>query len=145
VIRTIREGELDFREVQEITRIGRSTIRNWLDEARQPYKCPHAEGGMIMASSPGEASLCLRCWTCAKHEDGSCAGYGDERPINIVEMFERLEAHGIYNATDQSVIFVKYYNLAYSARYITNIVYKINNGLTIPDDVYQLDTEKRTV
>jgi transcriptional regulator with XRE-family HTH domain len=147
VIRTIRDGELNFAEVQEITApdIGRSTIRNWLDAAKQPYKCAQTDGEMIMASSPGEASICLRCYTCMKREGGECLGYGDERPDNIAEMFESMDKHGIYNATEQSVIFKTYYNLDYSAQYIINIRYKIKHGLPIPDDVYYMDTAKRTV
>jgi transcriptional regulator with XRE-family HTH domain len=145
VIRTIREGELNFAEVQDVTGIRRSITRNWLDAAKETYKCAQADGGMIIASSPGEASICLRCGPCMKRESGHCSGYGDEDPANIVEMFELLDAHGLYNATDQSVIFEKYYNLKYSAAYVTNIRYKRNNGIRLPDDVYYMDTEKRDV
>jgi transcriptional regulator with XRE-family HTH domain len=145
VIRTIRDGELNFGEIQEITDFGRSIIRNWLDGAKRPYECAQIEGGMIMASSPGEASLCLRCYTCMRREDGKCLGYGDEHPDNIVEMFDSLDAHGLYNASEQSVIFKTYYDLDYSERYIISIRYKIRHNLPIPDDVYYMDTARRTV
>jgi transcriptional regulator with XRE-family HTH domain len=145
VIRTIREGALVFAEVQKITRVNRSTIRNWLDVAKQPYECSFAEGGKILASSPGEAGLFLRCFTCMKHEDGYCVGYGDECPANIEEMLERLDANGIYDATEQSVVFEKYYDIRHSAKDIIHIRHKIKNKIHIPDDVYYMDTEKRDV
>jgi hypothetical protein len=80
-----------------------------------------------------------------KREGGDCLGYGDERPANVVEMLDCLDANGIYNATEQSEIFKKYYNLGYSAQYIINIRYRIKNNLPIPDDVYYMDTARRTV
>jgi transcriptional regulator with XRE-family HTH domain len=145
VILTIWDGELNFREVRNITKIRRSIIRDWMDTAKQPYVCAQFEGGMIMAASPGEAALCLRCYTCVKRDGGECLGYGNEHPENIVEMFDCLDANGIYNATEISDIFKTYYKLDYPAQYIINIRYKIKNDLPIPDDVYYMDTARRTV
>jgi transcriptional regulator with XRE-family HTH domain len=139
---TMAEGELNFEEIQNIIRVNRSTLWNALRDRKRPYKCQFT-GGEIMASSPGEACLCLHCLECIKFDSGDCLGYGNEEaPLNIVDMLERLKVNGIFDATEQAIFLEKYYDLSYSAQEIINIRYKAKNGLPIPDEIFYMDKKR---
>jgi hypothetical protein len=141
---TMEEGELDFEEIQAVLRVGRSTLRNWLDVEKQAYECVFVNGGIIMASSPGEAALCFHCFDCTSFESGKCVGYGNEKqPENIIALLERLRVNGVYDGTEQTRIIETYYNLSLSARDLADIRYRAKKGLPIPDDVFYLDMRKQ--
>ena len=140
---TMEEGELSFDEILGVLRIGRAVLRNRMDLERRPYECRFADGGKIMASSPGEAALCLRCFDCKAFESGECLGYGDEkRPENIMEILDRLKANGVYDGKEQSRILEKHYDLSLSPRDIANIRYRVKNRLPVRDDVFYVDMRK---
>lgn len=142
VIRTMKEGELTFDVIQGVLTIKRSVMRNWLEAKKQPYECRFADGGKIMAYSPGEAALCLRCFDCREYETKECFGHGEEkRPENIVELLERLRVNGVYDGSDQAHILEKYYGLALDSHNIANIRYRVKNSLSIPDEVFYLDMQ----
>jgi hypothetical protein len=142
-ILTAGEGRNNFEEIQSVLRIKRSILRNWLRAKERAYGCGFADGGKIMASTPGEAALCLRCFECEPFELGECAGYGNEkRPENIIDMFAKLKANGIYNGAEQSRILTKYYNIPLSPRDIASIRYRAKKGLPIPDEVFYMDMRK---
>ena len=142
---TMEEGELTFEEIRAILRMGRSTLRNCLDVEKQPYECVFVDGGKIMASSPGEAALCLKCFDCASCASGKCLGYGDEKhPENIIALLKRLKVNGVYDGTDQARIIETYYDVPLSARDLADIRYRYKKGLSIPDEVFYLDVRKKS-
>jgi transcriptional regulator with XRE-family HTH domain len=147
-VSTFAEGELGFEEIMVITRIERPDFRGLLDEDvnKMPYKC-QLLGTEIMASSPGEAGLCFSCCDCIKFDEGKCMGHGNENPHNIVEMLERLNFNGIYEAAKQSDFLKKHRGIQLTAEEIRNIRYKAKNKMSekIPRDVYYMDTVERTV
>jgi len=140
---TMEEGELCFDEIQRVLKVERSILRNWLEAEKRPYECRFVDEGRILAFSPGEAALCLRCFDCEAFESGECLGYGNEkRPENIVEILVGLRKNGVYDGASQAQILEKYYGISLSARDISNIQYRYKNNLPIPDDVFFLDTRK---
>jgi transcriptional regulator with XRE-family HTH domain len=142
---TMEEGVLTFEEIRTILRMGRSTLRNCLDVEKQPYECVFTDGGRIMASSPGEAALCLRCFDCASCDSGKCVGYGDEKhPENIIVLLKRLKVNGVYDGTEQARIIETYYDVPMSARDLADIRYRYKKGLSIPDEVFYLDMRKKS-
>lgn len=141
---TMADGELCFDEIRRVLKVKRSVLRNWLDAEKQVYKCHFANGGEILASSPGEAALCLCCYDCSDFEAGECFGYGNEkRPEGFLELLDRLEMHGIYDRDGQADILKKYYNISLSLEEIANIKYRIKNGLSVPDEILYLDMRKK--
>jgi hypothetical protein len=143
-ILTMEKGELSFDEIRQILKVERYILRNWLEAERKPYECRFVDGGEILAFSPGEAALCLRCFDCKVFESGECQGYGDERrPENIIEILYRLRANGVYDGARQAQILEKYYGLSLSPRDIANIRYRGKKHLPIPDDVFYMDVRKK--
>ena len=139
-ILTMEKGELSFDEIQRVLRVERSILRNWLEAEKRPYECRFIDGGQILASSPGEAALCLRCFECEAFEVEECLGYGDEKqPENIIEMLDRLRANGVYDGVSQARILEKYYGLSLSSNDIANIRYRAKKSLPIPNDVFYID------
>ena len=137
---TMEKGELGFDEIQRVLKVDRPVLRNWLESEKRPYECRFVDGGRIMASSPGEAALCLRCFDCEAFESGECLGHGDERrPDNIIEILDRLRANGVYDGAGQARILEKYYGLSLSPRDIANIRYRGKKHLPIPNDVFYMD------
>jgi transcriptional regulator with XRE-family HTH domain len=141
-VSAIKDGILSFEEVKSILRLRRTVLRGWVKTAKSPYQC-QLTGQAIMASSPGEASLALKCANCIKRQNGECHGHGSEDPRDIVEMFNRLEANGIYEDADQSAFLTKYYNMSLPPEEIRNIRYKAKMGLPIPyEKLYMLYTDE---
>jgi hypothetical protein len=139
----MEEGELNFEEIRAVLRMGRSVLRKCLNIEKQEYKCAFIDGGMIMASSPGEAALCLRCFDCAALESGECLGYGDEKhPETIIDLLERLRINGVYDETEQARIANTHYGLPLSRRDMADIRYRTKKGLPIPDGVFYMDMRK---
>jgi len=141
---TMVEGELNFDDIQRVLRIERSKLRSWLETEKRPFECRFADGGKILASSPGEAAICLRCFDCKAFESGECTGHGDEkRPEKIFDILDRLRANGVYDSIKQASILEKHYDLVLSSRDIVNIRYRAKNSLPIRYDILYMDMRKR--
>ena len=141
---TMEEGELKFNEILRVLRIERFVLRKWLDTDKRAYECRFVDGGEILASSPGEAALCLQCFECKAFESGECLGYGDEKlPENIGEILERLKANGVYEGKEQAKILEKHYGLSLSPREIASIRYRTKKNLPVPDEVFFLDVRNK--
>ena len=140
-VTAMAEGELSFNKIAEILRMGHPELRGLLDRNPRPYKCSFLNSE-IMASSPGEAGLCLHCSECAQFELGKCLGHGDENPKNIVEMLERLKFNGIYTTAAQVDFLAKHCELMLSEEEIRNIRYKARKGHPIPDEVFHMDIKR---
>jgi transcriptional regulator with XRE-family HTH domain len=141
---TAKEGELTFNEILVTLRLKRAVLTNILSSEKRVYKCRFVEGEGVMAATPGEAAMQLRCFDCADLESGLCRGYGGEQhPEDIVLLILRLEANGIYNRKEQSRILEERYHARYSAHEIDEIIYRHRNGLHIPDGMLNMAPEKR--
>jgi transcriptional regulator with XRE-family HTH domain len=135
-----KEGKAGFGEIRSIFRIGYETLRNWLWGERRPFPCRFAEGGQVMASTPGEAALRLRCFDCAAFEAGGCLGHGHEtRPENIVELIKRLAANGVTQRREQSRILSGSYGVALPPHKISEAMYKDRHGLHISERIFYME------
>jgi transcriptional regulator with XRE-family HTH domain len=133
-----------FSEILAAFRITRASLKNFLRKENQAYRCEFAEGGEIMASTPGEAALCLRCFDCKELEYGECEGYGSEkRPANIIALLARLRANGVLQAEEQSKILAKYYGIPLTQHEISEMIYRYKRGLSIPEGIFYLDNAGR--
>ncbi|MDR1508101.1 MAG: helix-turn-helix transcriptional regulator [Synergistaceae bacterium] len=133
-----------FGEALTVFRVTRSTLKNWLREEKLAYKCKFAEGGEIMASTPGEAGLCLRCFDCKELESRGCEGHGDEkRPANIIVLFARLRANGVLQQEELSRILGKHYGIPLTPHEISEMIYRYKHGMPIPEGIFYLDNAGR--
>jgi transcriptional regulator with XRE-family HTH domain len=133
-----------FGETLAAFRVTRSTLNNWLREEKLAYRCKFAEGGEIMASTPGEAGLCLRCFECIELESGKCEGHGDEKyPANIIVLLARLRANGVLQHEEHSRILGKHYGISLTPHEISEMIYRYKHGLPIPEGIFYLDNAGR--
>jgi hypothetical protein len=140
----IHENVAAFSETLAVFRITRSTLKNWLREEKLVYGYKFAEGGEIMASNPGEAGLCLRCFDCKEFESGECAGHGGEkRPANIIVLFARLRANGVLQKEEHSRILEEYYGIPLTPHEISETIYRYKRGMSIPEGIFYLDNAGR--
>ena len=139
-----QENEAGFNEIRSILRVKRAVVRGWLRSDRQVYSCAFAEGGEISAANPGEAALRLKCFDCGAFESSECRGHGNEkRPANIIELFGRLEANGVISHAEQAGIITGCYKTPIDAHGISEVKYRYEHGLSIPDGVFYLDGQPR--
>jgi transcriptional regulator with XRE-family HTH domain len=139
----LREGKASPREIRSALRIGRVTFRNLLRGEKRAFPCKFAEGGQIMASTPGEAALRLCCFDCAAFESGECEGHGAEtRPENIVDLISRLEANGVTQKREQSRILDGSYCITLSPHEISEVMYRARHGMDIPEGLFYLEMTK---
>ena len=142
-ITTASEGEINFNEILAVLKIKRSTLRNWLRSEKIAYPCLFAEGGEIMASTPGEAALKLGCFDCEGRESGECKGHGNEKgPENLIVLITRLEANGVINRTEQSRVLEESYGVSISAHEISEIVYRDKHDIRMPEGVFNMEANK---
>jgi transcriptional regulator with XRE-family HTH domain len=140
----IRENMATFGEALAAFKVTRSTLKGWLREEKMAYKCKFAEGGKLMASTPGEAGLCLRCFDCKELVSGECEGHGDEkRPANIIVLFARLRANGVLQHEEHSRILDEHYGIPLTAHEISETIYRYKHGQPIPEGIFYLDNAGR--
>jgi transcriptional regulator with XRE-family HTH domain len=141
---TAKEGKVTFNDMRSALRLGRTTLRNCLWGKKRAFRCEFAEGGQIIAKNPSEVGLRLRCFDCSAFESKKCAGHGDEtRPGNIIELMDRLVASGVSRKREQSRILDASYNIVLSPHEISEMLYRHNHGLHIPEGLFYMEMTKR--
>jgi transcriptional regulator with XRE-family HTH domain len=140
----IMEGQLSFNDIRAVLRVKRAMLKNWLDAGKRVYECRFAEGGKIMAATPGEAALRLLCFNCEAFQANDCEGYGDEKnPENFFILLDRLKANGVYSRSDQSRVLKESYGMSLSPHEISELVYKYRHGIHVPDAILYMETTRR--
>jgi transcriptional regulator with XRE-family HTH domain len=138
------ENEASFKEIRDVLRVKRATVRTWVRSVKGAYRCFFAEGGEILASTPGEAALRLRCFDCKSFESGECGGHGNEkRPNNIIELVIRLDANCVSRRGEQARIIDKSYHTPISQHELSEVIYRYNRGLPISEGIFYLDGRGR--
>jgi transcriptional regulator with XRE-family HTH domain len=139
-----QENEATFNEIRSIFRMKRATLRNLLCPDKQAYPCKFAEGGEVFAYNPGDAALRLRCFGCGAFESHECHGHGNERrPANIIELLTRLEANGVIHNSELAEIVTECYKTPISAHGISEVKYRYERGLAIPEGIFYLDGQNK--
>jgi hypothetical protein len=119
-------------------------LRNLLWGKKRAFRCEFAEDGQITAKNPGEACLRLRCFDCAAFESKKCAGHGNEtRPGNIIELIGRLVVNGVSMKREQCRILDVSYNVILSPHEISEMIYRHNHGLHIPEGLFYMEMTRR--
>ena len=138
--------EFTFDELLIAFDVKRPLLKSWMEAERKVFKCKHISDIEVMATSPSEAALRLRCFDCKNFEWKKCDGYGDMiSPDNIISLIAQLEAKGITKRDEQADVLKESYGMSnISAHQISEILYRNKTGKKIPEGAYFLEASEES-
>ncbi|MDL2263081.1 helix-turn-helix domain-containing protein [Synergistaceae bacterium OttesenSCG-928-I11] len=133
--------EFSFEEMAKTFGVSLPLLKSWLKEEKKVFKCMRISDREVMATSPGEAALYLRCSDCKYLESNECDGYGDMKsPDNIITLIAQLETKGITRRDEQADVLKESYGMSnISAHQISEILYRNKVGKKVPEAAYFLE------
>lgn len=134
-----RDGELCVEEIQTGLHLSRGTVRSYLKAVKMTYSCKVFPEKKVAATTPGGAGMQLACFDCEAQAKELCRGYGRfDYPENLLMFINMCEANGIYDREEHAQILRRSFDMDISARKLTEILSRIKQGKTVPDDIYYL-------
>lgn len=136
--------EFTFEEMLIAFDVKRPVLKSWMEAERKAFRCKHIPDIEVMATTPSEAALRLRCFDCENFESKKCDGYGDmTSPDNIISLIAKLEAKGITRRDEQADVLKESYGMSnMSAHQISEILYRNKTGKKIPEGAYFLEASE---
>lgn len=140
----VSSDEFSFDELLIAFDVKRPVLKSWMEAEKKVFKCKHIPDIEVMATSPSEAALRLRCFDCENFESKKCEGYGDmTSPDNIISLIAKLEAKGITKRDEQADLLKESYGMSnISAHQISEILYRNKTGKKIPEGAYFLEASE---
>lgn len=136
--------EFTFDELLVAFDVKRPVLKSWMEAEKKVFKCKHIPDIEVIAATPSEAALRLRCFDCKNFESQKCEGYGDmTSPDNIISLIAKLESKGITKRDEQADLLKEAYGMSnISAHQISEIVYRDKIGKKIPEGAYFLEASE---
>ncbi|MDR1649894.1 MAG: helix-turn-helix transcriptional regulator [Synergistaceae bacterium] len=135
----IRTGEVRFDEVQAALHLNRRTLRQWLESEMGEYRCRLFDDRTVMATTPTEAGIKLRCFDCEAKAKEDCRGFGESSyPENLFVLISILEANGIYKRNEQAALLRDSFDMDITPHQLSEALSRQKRGKKVSEDLTNL-------